>query len=149
MFGIPALDSYENQKAMDDRINVAAEEFNAEDLNALGFSFLAMLFTALAEPVTLTAPMPATDNDGWQRLFSEISEKDMEQFRDYCSNEEVWDSVVELLDRDDGAGWDLLGGLLLAWERLTEWYKDGCKEGVELVLAAGLLPHRFFQKKLI
>ena len=43
MFGIPALDSYENQKAMDDRINVAAEEFNAEDLNALGFSFLAML----------------------------------------------------------------------------------------------------------
>ena len=38
MFGIPSVDSYENQRSSDDRINVAAEEFaKAEDLNALGF----------------------------------------------------------------------------------------------------------------
>ena len=56
---------------------------------------------------------------------------------------------MELLDRDDGAGWDLLGDLLLAWERLSEWYKDGDKEGIKVVSAARLLSHRFFQKKLI
>lgn len=38
MFGIPAVESYENQVTSDDRISVAAEEFAmAEDLHALGF----------------------------------------------------------------------------------------------------------------
>lgn len=38
MLGIPAIGSYEDQRAMDDRIKVAAEEFaKAEDLYALGF----------------------------------------------------------------------------------------------------------------
>mmetsp|Transcript_36698 Transcript_36698/g.77437 ORF Transcript_36698/g.77437 Transcript_36698/m.77437 type:complete len:135 (+) Transcript_36698:1-405(+) len=128
----------------------------AEDLNALGFGFLAMLFTTLAEPATLSAPLPPTDDDSWQRLFSEIFEKDMDQFREYCSNEDVWDGVVELLDEEDGAGWDLLGALLLARERLSEWYKiskegaDSEEEGVvDLpVSASDLLSHPFFQLKI-
>ena len=151
MFGIPSVASYENQKSMNDRIEVAAMEFaKAEDLHALGFVFLAMLFTTLAEPATLSAPMPATDDDTWQRLFSEIFEKDMDNFRDYCENEDVWDKVVELLDRDDGAGWDLLGSLLLARERLGDWYNDTDAETVEeeLVWAASLLSHQFFQMKI-
>ncbi|KAL7529015.1 hypothetical protein ACHAWF_002806 [Thalassiosira exigua] len=149
MFGIPGMDSYEAQKAMDDRIDMAAGEFaKAEDLHALGFVFLAVLFTTLAEPATLTAPMPPTDDDTWQRLFSEIFERDMEQFQEYCANEEVWDSVVELLDTEDGAGWDLLGSLLLARERAGEWYRaEGMSEG--LVSAKGLLEHPFFKSKII
>ena len=48
----------------------------------------------------------------------------MEQFRDYCAKKEVWDSVVELLDTEDRAGWDLLGSILLSCERLRNWYKE-------------------------
>ena len=107
-----------------------------------------MLFTTLAEPETLTAPLPAADDDTWQRLFSEIFEKDMEAFRDYCDNEEVWESVVELLDRDEGAGWDLLGSLMLARERLSDWYREEGDES-ELVSARSLLSHPFFQMKAL
>lgn len=148
MFGIPGVDSYENQVAVNDRINMAATEFaKAEDLNALGFVFLGMLFTTLAEPATLTSPIPASDDDTLQRLFSEIFEKDMEQFRDYCANEEVWGSVVELLDKEDGAGWDLLGSLLLSRERLRDWYKQDDR-GIEVVSATGLISHPFFLMKI-
>lgn len=103
-----------------------------------------MLFTTLAEPATLTAPMPATDDDTWQRLFSEIFGKDMEQFREYCVNEDVWDCVVGLLDEKDGAGWDLLGSLLLSRERLSECYNDGERGLDEIVSADDLLSHPFF-----
>jgi len=151
-FGILGVDSYENQVASDDRIDIIAQKFAmAEDLNALGLAFLAMLFTTLADPATPTAPMPPTDDDSWQRLFSEIFEKDMEQFREYCLNEDVWDSVVELLDGEDRAGWNLLGDLLLARERLSEWYNDNKggdinDEGMdELVSSNGLLSHPFFK----
>jgi hypothetical protein len=92
-------------------------------INSL-FRFLGILFTTLAEPATLTAPIPASDHDKWQQLFLEIFEKDMEQFRDYCANEEVCDSVVELLDTEDRAGWDLLGSIILSCERLHDWYKE-------------------------
>jgi hypothetical protein len=91
--------------------------------------------------------MPATDDDTWQRLFSEIFERDMDQFRDYCANEEVWDSVVELLDKEDGAGWDLLGNLLLSRERLRDWYKDEDR-GLKVVSASGLVSHPFFSVKI-
>ena len=150
MFGIPAVDSYENQVAADDRISDAAEYFaKAEDLQALGFVFLAMLFSTLAEPATLSAPMPANDDDTWQRLFNEIFDKDMDSFRDYCENEDVWDSVVELLDREDKAGWSLLGDLLLAREQLSDWYKGGDEERGEPISATELLDHPFFQMRVI
>ncbi|KAL3827430.1 hypothetical protein ACHAXA_003164 [Cyclostephanos tholiformis] len=148
IFGIPGVDSYGDRDPSNDRAAIAVTEFaKAEDLHALGFVFLAMLFTTLAEPATLTAPMPATDDDTWQRLFSDIFEKDMVQFREYCANEEVWDSVVELLDEEDGAGWDLLRSLLLSRERLRDWYKDE-DSGVEIVSASGLLSHPFFRLKM-
>ncbi len=108
-------------------------------------SFLAMLFTTLAEPATLTAPMPATDDDTWQRLFAEIFEKDMEKFREYCENEEIWDGVVGLLDRKDGAGWDLLEQLLSSRERLSKWFNDEMRGMDEIVSAESLLSHPFFE----
>jgi hypothetical protein len=119
----------------------------AEDLHALGFVFLALLFTTLAEPATLSAPMPPTDDDSWQRLFAEIFEKDMNEFRDYCTNEEVWANVVELLDMEEGAGWSVLGALLLARERVVEWYEDS--EERQLTSARMLLNSPFFQMRII
>ncbi|KAL3804200.1 hypothetical protein HJC23_013719 [Cyclotella cryptica] len=56
-FGIPnGIDSKTNQ-------DVAMKFSKVEDLHALGFVFLALLFTTLAEPATLLAPMPPTDDD--------------------------------------------------------------------------------------
>ena len=149
MFGIPGV--AQSGSSSNDRTLVASGAFTmAEDLHALGFVFLALLFTTLSEPATLSAPMPPTDDDAWQRLFFEIFDKDMDNFRDYCANEEVWDNVVELLDRENGAGWDLLGDLLLARERLGEWYNDNEREGMILdQTAKGLLSHPFFQMKII
>lgn len=135
----------------DGRVNGAAIEFaKAEDLHALGFVFLAMLFTTLAEPMTLSAQLPPTDDDSWQRLFSEIFEKDMDEFRDYCSNEEVWNSVVELLDKEEGEGWKVLGQLLLARENVANQYNDADEnEKDDVVSARGLLSSQFFRMRLI
>jgi hypothetical protein len=130
----------------------AAMEFAvAEDLHALGFVFLGLLFTTLAEPATLTAPMPLTDDDTWQRLFSELFSKDMDEFREYCSNEEdVWDSVVELLDMEDGAGWSVLGDLLLAREKVVDWSKSvHINEEYKLASARDISNHLFFQMRII
>ena len=142
MFDIPGAN-----KIMSDRITTIAIDFaKAEDLNALGFVFLGLLFTTLAEPATLTAPMPATDDDTWQRLFTDIFDKDMFQFRDYCANEDVWDSVVGLLDKENGAGWDLLGSLLLSRERLRDWYNKGEENsGIDAISASSLVSHPFFK----
>lgn len=131
---------------MNDRITTISIDFaKAEDLNALGFVFLGLLFTTLAEPATLTAPMPATDDDTWQRLFTDIFDKDMFQFRDYCANEDVWDSVVRLLDKENGAGWDLLGSLLLSRERLRDWYNKGEENSIDAISASSLVSHPFFK----
>ena len=105
-----------------------------------------MLFTTLAEPATLSAPLPAADDDTWQRLFSEIFSKDMETFRDYCENEDVWGNVVELLDNEDGAGWDLLKAMLLSREIAGDWYNEK-EDGIELVSASDLLDHPFFNMR--
>ncbi|KAL7469680.1 hypothetical protein ACHAXS_009934 [Conticribra weissflogii] len=157
IFDIPAATSYPGDKFPSDRMehHAAAEFAMAEDLHALGFVFLTMLFATLAEPATLSARMPPSDDDTWQRLFSEIFEKDMTEFRDYCSNEEVWNSVVELLDREDGAGWDLLADLLLARERVSQKWKDGnfgdpgeSASGDQDVLARKLLSKTFFTMKI-
>lgn len=128
----------------------ASEEFAlAEDLHALGFVFLALLFTTLSEPATLSAPMPKTDDDTWQRLFNDLFQKDMDEFREYCNNEDVWETVVELLDREDGAGWNVLGDLLLARENVSKWSKGEMNEDYELVSARTLLSSPFFQMRII
>jgi len=90
----------------------------AEDMHALGFVILALLLTTLAELVTPEDPMPPTDEDSLQRLLGEIFDKDVkEQFREYVMNEDLWQSLVELLDEDDGAGWNVLDSLLNAREK--------------------------------
>mmetsp|Transcript_33823 Transcript_33823/g.49723 ORF Transcript_33823/g.49723 Transcript_33823/m.49723 type:complete len:622 (+) Transcript_33823:62-1927(+) len=111
----------------------------AEDLHAVGFVFLGILLTTLAEPPTSNFNMPSTDEDQLQRLLGEIFKKDMEEFRDYCEAEEVWDNVVELLDKKNGAGWDLIESLCFARERASE-----IQGSPTMVTARALLSSPFF-----
>jgi serine/threonine protein kinase len=108
----------------------------AEDLNALGFVVLGLLLSTLAEVPTPEYSIPATDEDTLQRLLTDIFDKDMEQFRDYMEEEEIWTNLVNLLDEKDG--WDFLESLLFARERAAE---DG-----EIVTARGLLSSPFLQR---
>eukprot|EP00587_Corethron_hystrix_P004039 CAMPEP_0113302276 /NCGR_PEP_ID=MMETSP0010_2-20120614/3153_1 /TAXON_ID=216773 ORGANISM="Corethron hystrix, Strain 308" /NCGR_SAMPLE_ID=MMETSP0010_2 /ASSEMBLY_ACC=CAM_ASM_000155 /LENGTH=425 /DNA_ID=CAMNT_0000156033 /DNA_START=666 /DNA_END=1940 /DNA_ORIENTATION=- /assembly_acc=CAM_ASM_000155 len=77
----------------------------AEDLHALGFVFLQILLTSLAEPPSLEYSFPPTDVDTLQRLLGDIFDGDMGRFLQYCDEEPAWTNVVQLLNRDNGAGW--------------------------------------------
>lgn len=92
----------------------------AEDLYALGVVFMGLLLGSLAELTRADEPMPSCDEDTLQRLFSDIFDKDMDQFRDYVEAEDVWSKLVEMLDDNNGAGWNLLKTLLLAREKVAE-----------------------------
>ena len=112
----------------------------AEDLHVLGFVFLGVLLTTLAELPPGLYNMPETDEDSPQRLLGDIFERDMEEFREYCEAEEIWSGVIRLLDGNDGAGWDLLEKLCFARERAGE-----NKGSLQLVTAWGLLSNALFQ----
>lgn len=111
----------------------------AEDLHALGFVFLGLLLSTLAELPTALSPMPATDEDTLQRLLGEIFEKDISQFRDYVDAEECWSNLVGLLDENDGAGWTVLETLFKAREKAAE-----NKNSLQVITARGLLSNPFF-----
>lgn len=111
----------------------------AEDFHALGFVFLGLLLTSLAELPTPDAPMPATDEDSLQRLLGDIFDKDFAQFREYVEEEDVWGPLVGLLDRNNGAGWTVLETLMLAREKAAK-----TKDGSQLFTIRGLLSNPFF-----
>jgi serine/threonine protein kinase len=122
--------------------SLAATNFAmAEDLHALGFVFLGLMLSSLAELPRLDYPMPATDEDTLQRLLGEIFEKDIEQFREYVEAEEVWNNLVEFLDENDGAGWTVLETLFKAREKAAE-----NKSSLSVITARGLLSNPFFQR---
>jgi serine/threonine protein kinase len=112
----------------------------AEDLHALGFVFLGLLLSSLAELPSPKAPMPATDEDTLQRLLGEIFDKDILQFREYVEAEECWVNLVELLDENDGAGWTVLETLFKAREKAAE-----NKNSLQVITARGLLSNPFFR----
>ncbi|CAB9516583.1 expressed unknown protein [Seminavis robusta] len=112
----------------------------AEDMHALGFVAVGLLLSSLAEIKSVNDPVPATDEDTLQRLLGDIFDKDIAQFREYVEAEEVWANLVELLDRNDSAGWKVLETLFMARERAAK-FKDS-----ELILTArGLLSSPFFE----
>jgi hypothetical protein len=43
-----------------------------------------------------------------QRLLGEVFVWGLEDFQRYCRDEPDWQAAVQLLDADDGAGWELL-----------------------------------------
>ena len=110
----------------------------AEDLRALGQAFVGLLFGALA-----TAEDPAGGGVG-ERLVAQIDDVfkgDVRAWRDFVAADERLERVVELLDSEDGAGWDLLETMLGARERVA---KKGSGAG-GMVTAAGLERHPFFE----
>jgi hypothetical protein len=72
-------------------------------------------------------------------LLGEIFNKDVQQFREYVEDEEVWNKLVELLDEDDGAGWRVLETLFLAREKAVE-----NKDSLQVITARGILSNKFF-----
>ena len=112
----------------------------AEDLHALGFVFVALLLTSLAEVPKADHVLPPTDEDALQRLMSDIFDKDMQEFREYCDAEEIWSSVVDLLDENNGAGWDVLENMCFARESVKENIDSG-----RILDAQGLLSSTFFK----
>jgi hypothetical protein len=48
----------------------------------------------------------------FQRLLLEVFDKDIAQFKEYCSDINEWADAVSFLDDVDGGGWDLLDALL-------------------------------------
>lgn len=124
--------------------SLAATNFaRAEDLHALGFVFLGLLLTSLAElPDGPNTPMPDTDEDTLQRLLGEIFAKDFAAFREYVEAEEdIWSDLVALLDENDGAGWTVLESLFMAREKTAK-----NKDSLQMVTARGLLSNAFFQQ---
>jgi hypothetical protein len=112
----------------------------AEDMHALGFVFLGLLLSSLAEVPTPQYSMPATDEDTLQRLLGDIFGKDLKgEFRDYVEAEEIWTKLVELLDQKEGAGWTVLETLLLAREKATK-----NKDTSQMFTVRGLLSNPFF-----
>jgi len=105
----------------------------AEDLHALGLVFVALLLTSLAEVDGVRANLPATDEDTLQRLMSDIFDKDIMQFREYVEAEDIWDNVVDMMDRL--RGWELLSDLCFAREQV----KNG-----KITTARDLLDSPFF-----
>ena len=122
-------------------LSLAATNFAmAEDLHALGFVFMGLLLVSLSELPTASTPIPSTDEDTIQKLLGEIFENDFDAFRDYVEAEEVWSSLVNLLDDDGGAGWDVLRTLFQARETAAE-----NQNSLQIVTARGLLSNRFFR----
>lgn len=114
----------------------------AEDLHALGFVFIGLLLSSLAEIPRQEYQMPPTDEDALQRLMSDIFDKDMDEFRDYVDAENIWTSVVFLLDDNDGEGWRILEQMCFARENVVDNLASG-----QILTAEGVLKSPFFAKK--
>jgi hypothetical protein len=77
------------------------------------------------------------------QLLGEIFNNDMNEFRSYCTDEDVWTKVVEVLDDHDGAGWDLLKSLCFARETAVKNAKN--TDSLKMLTVRGLLSSsRFF-----
>lgn len=126
---------------VDGRSTLESKSFAiAEDLHALGFVFIGLLLNSLAEIPNPQYTMPSVDEDTLQRLMSDIFEKDMNEFREYCAAEPIWTKVVALLDENDGAGWKILSQLCFARESVKQNLGNG-----QILTAEGILSSPFFK----
>jgi serine/threonine protein kinase len=115
----------------------------AEDMHAVGFVFIGLLLTTLAElpkPISTTYQMPATDEDTIQRLLGDIFDKDINQFREFVMEEDIWSNLVTLLDENDKSGWKVLETLIVAREKAAK-----NKDTDQIFTVRGLLSTPFFQ----
>lgn len=112
----------------------------AEDLHALGFVFVGLMLSSLAEIPRQEFQIPPTDEDSLQRLMSDIFDQDMDEFRDYCDAEDIWSSVVSLLDENDREGWRILEQMCFARENVVSNLESG-----QILTAEGVLSSSFFK----
>jgi serine/threonine protein kinase len=121
--------------------NISTANFAiAEDMHALGFVFLGLLLTSLAELPDAKYQIPATDEDSLQRLVGEIFDNEFVEFREYVDAEDIWSNLVEWLDENDKAGWRVLETLLLAREKAGK-----NQDTTQLFTVRGLLANPFFR----
>lgn len=121
--------------------SIASSNFAiAEDMHALGFVFLGLMLTSLAELSDPSYQMPSTDEDTLQRLLTDIFDGNFEEFREYVEAEDVWTNLVDLLDENDKAGWKMLETLVMAREKAAK-----NKDTSQMFTVRGLLSNPFFK----
>lgn len=89
-----------------------ANFYFAEDVYALGYAFLELVFSVYSgRPVT---------QDKFKTLFEDTFRLDIDDFRQYCKEDPDWSQAVEFLDSAEGAGWATIQSLLSAREKFAE-----------------------------
>jgi hypothetical protein len=97
---------------------VALEDTDAADRQRVDLQSAALLLVQVLVAGTAAVPgaeamqlMP--DSIGLQRLLFDVFHEEVEALREYClGDEEVYGGFVELMDEQEGAGWEMLGELM-------------------------------------
>lgn len=88
-----------------------AKYYFADDIYALGYGFLELVFSVLSSrPVT---------QDKFKILFEDTFKLDTASFRRYCAEDPNWSDAVAMLDEKRGVGWDLIKTMLSAREQFA------------------------------
>ena len=77
--------------------------------------------------------------NGLIAIFQDIFKNDIDEFRYYCDAEQIWSLLVDTLDENDRAGWDLLDKMLNARENVSENLKNGRILTAESLLSSSFL----------
>eukprot|EP00638_Chattonella_subsalsa_P008231 CAMPEP_0117751914 /NCGR_PEP_ID=MMETSP0947-20121206/11270_1 /TAXON_ID=44440 /ORGANISM="Chattonella subsalsa, Strain CCMP2191" /LENGTH=345 /DNA_ID=CAMNT_0005570409 /DNA_START=730 /DNA_END=1767 /DNA_ORIENTATION=- len=114
-----------------------------EDLNALGYVFAELIFSSLKLKGDPESIPPPSDQATIKRLVEDVYSCDVQYgFRDYCAAEESWAPAVELLDQDNGAGWEVLEYMIGFYKRLETM---GASSEASFLSADALLTSRLFK----
>ena len=77
----------------------------ADDIYSYGLLLAYMGFVPFCEPGTIDGP-------SLQRLLEGTFKSSVNEFREYCRQDDAFSLAVSFLDVGNGAGWDLLGAML-------------------------------------
>lgn len=91
--------------------SIAAYYFS-EDIYALGYAFLELIFSVFSGRVIT--------QDTFKKLFEDTFDLDITRFRDYCVEDPDWKDAVAFLDQRDSSGWELLKQMLNAKETFAK-----------------------------
>lgn len=113
----------------------------AEDMHALGVAVVQLLLSTLVESTDPKIPLPtiASNEDSFQRVWTDIYDQDMMAFRDYLRNEDddIYALLVSYLDEKEG--WQFLDALLNARERVAKMQQAESIVSVRQLLQSPLL----------
>ena len=99
-------------------VPVALEDTDAADRQRVDLQSAALVLVQVLVAGTAAVPgaeavelMP--DTMGLQRLLFDVFHEEVEALREYClGDEEVYGGFVQLMDEEEGAGWEMLGELI-------------------------------------